>query len=372
MDNDGTNKSLSISLSVIIFGMMVGVAFYIFNGNFRLVFADIFDNARNRISVTLNGSSPNKEGEDTLGCSTHVYPDFVATFNEDTMEATIIDYIGTDTSIVIPADINCYKVVEIADYAFNHESMEDSNTIDIEVLSVTLPDSLIQIGKYAFNSNGLTEISFPDNLVSIGAGAFSNNNIKDVYFSSSSTLTTIGTYAFYNNKIVDLRLPDQITSLGSGTFASNLINTLDLPQLLSKLLGENTLLGAFEDNHIKDLTLPSKLVIIGPNTFKKNHLKTTNIPETIEVIGYGAFMSNHLQSLTLETTLDAECLATQSGHSSGSNGDQDKFVGCIAQGVKTIDVNAFVDNHLNAAIVPASVVNFDKAAFDKNVKITIK
>ena len=320
----------------------------------------------------MDGSSPNKVVDDAVGCSTHIYPDFVVTYNDDTMTAIITDYIGTDTDVVIPADINCYKVVAIDDYAFNHESMDDFNIIDVELQSVTLPDSLVKIGKYAFNSNGLVEISFPDNVESIGAGSFSNNQIKDVYFSSTSTLTTIGTYAFYNNKIVDLRLPDQITSLGSGTFASNLINTLDLPQLLNKLLGENALLGAFEDNHIKDLVLPSKLVVIGPNSFKKNHLKTTNIPENIEVIGYGAFMSNHLQSLTLATTLDEECVATQSGHSSGSNGNKDKFVGCIAQGAITIDVNAFVDNHLNAAIVPSSVVNFNKAAFDPNVKITIK
>ena len=77
---------------------------------------------------------------------------------------SIIGYTGTATDIVIPSEINGYKLTEIAAGTF-----EDYTNLT----NITISDSVTSIGDYAFaGCSSLTSVTIPDSVTSIGYGAF--------------------------------------------------------------------------------------------------------------------------------------------------------------------------------------------------------
>lgn len=80
--------------------------------------------------------------------------------------ATIDGYTGSG-DIIIPQMLDGYTVTAIGDSAFNK-----SNEIREENCSVTLPDTIKSIGKFAFRNMNITSINLPDGLEDIGKGAF--------------------------------------------------------------------------------------------------------------------------------------------------------------------------------------------------------
>ncbi|MDE6707674.1 MAG: leucine-rich repeat domain-containing protein [Oscillospiraceae bacterium] len=80
--------------------------------------------------------------------------------------AVILDFIGSDTELVITSQIGGYPVTEIAQYAFE---------ASWNVTSITLPDTIEVINEQAFaDCESLTKINIPEQVKSIKRGAFSN------------------------------------------------------------------------------------------------------------------------------------------------------------------------------------------------------
>ena len=87
------------------------------------------------------------------------------TYTLDGGNATITGYIGNEKSIIIPASIDGYKVVAIADRAF----------ADTFIESVIISESVTSIGWFAFDGCiKLKSITVPSSVTSIGYAAFGN------------------------------------------------------------------------------------------------------------------------------------------------------------------------------------------------------
>ena len=84
------------------------------------------------------------------------------------------------------------------------------------VKSYVVPDTVTEIGAYAFADRGLYEISFPDGLSSIGDYAFDSNALTRVALNPS--LTAVGIHAFRVNPLDTLTIPDSLTTIGEGAF----------------------------------------------------------------------------------------------------------------------------------------------------------
>ncbi len=134
--------------------------------------------------------------------------------------------------IIIPSTLRGRQVTKIGDMAFS----------DKKIKSITLPDSLTEIGNNAFYMcNGLEEITIPSSVTKIDDNAFENcRNLKKINLSDGlttlgksvfdsclslteielpSTLLTIGDYAFSRcSSLEQILIPENVTSVGAYVF----------------------------------------------------------------------------------------------------------------------------------------------------------
>ena len=135
-------------------------------------------------SISISGSSSVLGGnEDGIYYGCKVYGDFVI------YEGSIAQaYFGPDLYVEIPATVGGVTITEIGDYAFYG---------NMEVRSISVPDSVTKIGSNAFN--GCTELSnvkIGSKLTSIGQNGFRGCKVL-TQITLPATLKTVGTYAFY-------------------------------------------------------------------------------------------------------------------------------------------------------------------------------
>lgn len=124
--------------------------------------------------------------------------------------AEITGYTGSETMLVIPSELDGYKVTSIAEYAFGWCE---------NLVSVTLPKDVTSIGKGAFyECTSLAEVTIPDNVTSIGDMAFSDcYRLKSIVIPNGVTM--IGDSAFSSClDLSEVTIPDSVTSIGNKAF----------------------------------------------------------------------------------------------------------------------------------------------------------
>ncbi len=146
----------------------------------------------------------------------------------------VTSYIGTESEVVIPSEIDGMTVGAVDVKAFYNNdivtSVELPDTI-VEIQGYTfykcsnlteviIPDSVKFIGIHAFEDcTSLTTVNLPDSLITIGDFAFNNcANLTDIGMSES--VESIGMYAFAScEKLEGVDLPDSLLSMGEMSFA---------------------------------------------------------------------------------------------------------------------------------------------------------
>ena len=224
------------------------------------------------------------------------------TVNEGT-EIEITGCTGTFTSLAIPEQINGIPVTSIADNAFKENAT---------LISVSIPDSVKMIGKYAFCGcerlktvdmgsgvekiddyafnfdDKLKNITLPDSVKYIGEDAFlgcwsmPSVNLKSV--------TYIGQRAFGRCEVLEeVTIPDTLTELKDGTFYG-------CPQL-KKVVFPDTMTkigtGVFDTSHELDYDLPKNLEYLGEGAFVSEK-DCIVLPESLEHIGQNAVKANRI------------------------------------------------------------------------------
>lgn len=137
------------------------------------------------------------------------------------------------TSVNIPYEIGGVAVTSIGDRAFNVKASPSYK----KITSITIPDSIISIGDYAFSyCSGLTSITIPDSVTNIGTSAFSGcSSLTSITIPDS--VTKIGTYAFSNcDHLASITLPDRITTIVQGMFKScDSLTDITIPNNISNI-----------------------------------------------------------------------------------------------------------------------------------------
>ena len=231
------------------------------------------------------------------------------TFDFNLTTGTITKYNGTDTVVVIPSKINGVTVTTIGTDAF----------LGLNITSVTIPDSVTEIGANAFaGCTNLTSVNYagdwsnltiqsgnpavedavnaqlfdfkfiPDNtavIVKHYRGAAADVTIPSRY--KGKPVTMIDHAAFHDSAVTSVTIPDSVTSIPDSAFAycSSLTN-ISIPNSVT-FIG----FSAFNScTSLKSITLPSSLSTIQSSAFYNcGNLETIRIPVSVTFIGNYAF-----------------------------------------------------------------------------------
>ena len=212
------------------------------------------------------------------------------TYN-DGEDIWLINYVGTDTNIIIPNSIT-----KINTYTFYDCS---SST------SITIPNSVTSIGDSAFyNCSSLTSITIPNSVTSIGDIAFLGcYRLVEVINKSSISMTlgspANGYVAYYAKQIITDESSSKLSTDSSGYVTYNdgediwLINyvgtdtNIIIPNSITKI---NT--SAFSYcRSLTSITIPNSVTTIGDYAFRNcSSLTNITIPNSVTTIGDYAFL----------------------------------------------------------------------------------
>ncbi len=150
--------------------------------------------------------------------------------NDDGKTCTITGIgLTIDKDLIIPKEIDGYSIVAIADNAF----------MNCDFKTVSLPESITQIGKSAFEGCLLLEsINIPQNVTAIQERTFYGcTNLKEIKFPEG--LTDIKDFAFRNCwSLLSVEFPSTLINIGMGAFMEcTYLPEIDLPEGLKKIDG---------------------------------------------------------------------------------------------------------------------------------------
>lgn len=256
----------------------------------------------------------------------------------DRSEAVISRYIGGESVVIVPSSLGSHKVTAIAPLAFSSMKtaafstlLADDRYIEKDLLvSISLPDTVKNIGKFAFAYNlaleeiiipfgvekihaecffgceSLKEIILPESVNEIGNMAFrwcdalesiDMNGVSKVgnrafddcrklrNIGYSEKLREIGTAAFSRCKLTETLDLTYVTKIGADAFGSTQVKKVILNDSLEKLEG-----GTFQGcDKLEEINFPSKLISIGDCCFRGSGINKAVFNEGLKEIGALAF-----------------------------------------------------------------------------------
>ena len=195
--------------------------------------------------------------------------------------ATIRKYTGSNTSITIPATVSKdgvkYAVTAIKGSDKGYQNYVN-RSINADLVSVTIPSSIKNIGEDAF---------------------VECNSLEEVKFTENSALERIGMVAFCGcEKLKNIELPEGLKTIGAGAFAEcESFSKIVLPSTVTTLERE-----AFEGcKKLQEIELSEDLETIEMAAFVDCALTSITIPKNVKKIGVQAFGMESGASYSLET-----------------------------------------------------------------------
>lgn len=294
------------------------------------------------------------------------------------------------------------KVEEINAYAFG--SCEN-------LVSISIPDSVTEIGQSAFAGTGITSIALPDAITVIPESAFEScknleqvtlgqyvETIKLSAFGSCESLTTIilpnsvktlENFVFSQcRRLKSVQLNDGLTAIGAGVFDRCWeLTSITIPDSVTTF-GSNI----FSDcRELQEVNLPSKMSVIPYTMFKGcKALSNIIIPESVTEIQSRAFSGTGLASIIIPANvthiMDEAFYASKlqnvtfaSGSKLTEIGDM-AFRGCeqmtsavtIPAGVKKIGGEAFHNTPVLSVTMEGPVEYFGFDAFSNDATSIIR
>ncbi len=300
-------------------------------------------------------------------CAGHV---FDYEFVNNTIKIT--DCHVPSETIIIPSEIQGYRVTEIGENAF-----ADCSTLT----SISLPDGLISIGEGAFgNCLSLTSIEIPNTVTNIGGYAFYGcsslgsviipddvTSIGESAFYGCTSLNSvqipdsvecIGDYAFYGCEYLQsITIPDSVTSIGMAAFYNcYALSSITIPNGVTSI-GDETF---YMCRSLQTISIPDSLTSIGDNAFYYcGNLNSVTLPDSLTTLGDGAFQyCMALKSVNIPTRLTEIGMMT--------------FAYCYAleiveipDNITSISLYAFnYCTNLTSITIPSSVISIGARAFN--------
>ncbi len=217
-----------------------------------------------------------------------------------------VRYIGSCAFAYTKASsVDLGSVTEIGDSAFAASSLS----------AVVIPDTVISMGEYAFQSsaylssvkigNGLrsiskeafeycsnlSEITIPAGIESIGGAAFKFAGLGKLIFENNSKLTVISYAAFYGCPLTSVNFPDSLMNIGDSAFFKCSLSSISFGEGSSlQIIGAE----AFRYAPLATVAFPANIRMIGDYAFADTAIAgSVTVPVSLESLGGGAFGACH-------------------------------------------------------------------------------
>lgn len=307
--------------------------------------------------------------------------DFAYDLNETEDGVVITGYRGSNSTVVIPAEIEDFPVVEwnvkfygdsdiatlifpdsitkivnpevdVPEYRYGRDEYPKAFSFLTSLKKVKLPKYLKEIPEALFSGcKTLTNIQLPDKLEIIGYKAFSETSIRALVLPSNLKIIDAGAFWGCSN-LETLTLPDSVEYIGAAAFSGTSIKTLIIPKSVKKI-GKAAFYGC---SHLNTLTLFDGLESIGSEAFKYTAIKKLIIPQSMKEIEESAFSDCAVETVTIPQSVksigkmafyNCKALATVT----------------LSTGLESIGAEAFQYTAIKTLTIPSSIKKIKEGAF---------
>ena len=245
-----------------------------------------------------------------------------------------VKYVSDCTGdVVIPASVTfegkTYSVTAIGDYAFWHCT---------GVTSVTIPETVVSIGRDAFTNTSIITIDIPESVKYIGMQAFhSCQNLISVTVPKGVEKLEAAVF-YYCSNLATVTLQEGLTYIGEWAFGEcDGLTEITLPKSLTHIAGE----AFYNCDLLESVNLPENLNTIGPFAFWHCiSLTSIDIPENVVSLGGNCFahcynlssvkLPNKLKRIEKFTFYDCANLTSITIPNSVTSIGEQAFVFCIS------------------------------------------
>lgn len=331
---------------------------------------DLLDSSGNK--VTLNQAQSG--GVSTLGAGAlATSTDYVARINRCDNLTTVNDYIIPALIGTTELEGQLFKVVA---FACRRGDGVDGFSNPSYVKAVSLPQTLISIGNYAFSECKFSSIDIPNSVTSIEGSAFmSCYSLTSITIPNGVTQIQNDTFVWCFS-LVSVTIGNSVSWIASNAFlecnsldrfiANGMYSTLDDGNLLMK----GTEIVAFAPYGITDYTIPNGVTVIGGSAFARcRTLTNLTIPNSVTSIeGYAFEDCVGLTSITIGQNMSE----IYGGAFSGCD-NLDKFI-TSGNGIYTTldngnllmkgtEIVAFAPYGITEYVIPEGVTSIGDSAF---------
>ncbi|MCL2627487.1 MAG: leucine-rich repeat protein [Oscillospiraceae bacterium] len=202
-----------------------------------------------------SSSSSNNQGSGSSAKEDDL--EFTFRFDPDTNGVIVTGYTGSSLEVTVPSEIDGQPVTSITGFGRDFGGM-----------SITLPNTLVEIGENAFqNNSSLSTVVIPNSVTAIRGGAFRNSAISSITIPDSVTI--IESSVFWETaNLTSITIPNSVTEIGSHAFAESGLTSIVIPDSVTKI-GDR----AFYETDLQSIVIGNGVTEIGKSAFFSSYFK---------------------------------------------------------------------------------------------------